>query len=135
MNSLLLGLTSQTKEQLGALFGMDQGAVPTVFLAALNASFFANAAVLLKARGNFRRTEICIWIDFNRPNRQPSETGFEMLTKTITIDDLSVDDLESLECGAMQICRMQDRAGRYIMVVTAAQKKFKRVENYCRAQV
>ena len=46
MNAGLLGVTSESKEQMVKIWGMDPRALDTIFLASFHASFWANAAAM-----------------------------------------------------------------------------------------
>ena len=56
--------------------------------------------------------------------------GIDKLTKSITYDDLSEDDLESLHCGALQILPSTDRAGRTVFVSLGHRRREKSIQNH-----
>eukprot|EP00980_Cylindrotheca_fusiformis_P017378 scaffold5392_cov107-Cylindrotheca_fusiformis.AAC.11 len=59
--------------------------------------------------------------------------GEEKLTKEITLDDFSAEDMQSLESGATQVLPKKDRAGRSVFVVFPQLRKHKDPENFMRA--
>jgi hypothetical protein len=56
--------------------------------------------------------------------------GPEKLTKRITYDDLSEDDIESLECGALQVSPNVDRAGRKMLFGAPRLRRFRDITNF-----
>ena len=61
--------------------------------------------------------------------------GPERLVKRITLEDLSEDDLEPLNCGARQLLPTRDKAGRAVVVECQNYWKFKETDNVVRNQV
>lgn len=61
--------------------------------------------------------------------------GEEKLTKEITLEDLSVDDMESLESGAIQVLPEKDTAGRGVLVVLPILRRYKSQLNFVSAVV
>jgi hypothetical protein len=58
--------------------------------------------------------------------------GKEKLAVTITMRDLSEDDLETLSCGGLQLLPCKDRGGRLIMMGRYSEFVFKKRENMVR---
>lgn len=58
--------------------------------------------------------------------------GPDKLVKEITLKDLSDDDMESLECGALQVLNETDQSGRAILVIFNHRRKYKEVDNMVR---
>jgi hypothetical protein len=56
--------------------------------------------------------------------------GPEKLTKSIVYADLSEDDIESLECGALQVLPQVDRAGRKILFALPRLRSFRDITNF-----
>jgi hypothetical protein len=56
--------------------------------------------------------------------------GPEKLTKHIAYGDLSEDDIESLECGALQVLPKVDRAGRKILFGLPGLRRFRHITNF-----
>lgn len=56
--------------------------------------------------------------------------GFDKLTKRITYDDLSEDDLESLHCGCVQSLPFKDSAGRTVLISFGPLRREKTIQNY-----
>ena len=51
--------------------------------------------------------------------------GADKIVKTITMNDLDEDDMESLLTGSFQFAKSKDRAGRTVLLVTQSAYKFK----------
>ena len=58
--------------------------------------------------------------------------GVESLTKDITLDDFDSDDLDTLNCGCVQVSPLTDMAGRQIVLFFQKYKAYKTPENYVR---
>eukprot|EP00980_Cylindrotheca_fusiformis_P013806 scaffold3572_cov113-Cylindrotheca_fusiformis.AAC.2 len=59
--------------------------------------------------------------------------GEEKLTKEITLNDFSAEDMRSLESGAIQVLPKKDRSGRSVIAVFPRLRKFKDPKNLLRA--
>ena len=60
--------------------------------------------------------------------------GEEKLAVTITMRDLSPDDLETLSCGGLQLLPCKDRGGRLILMGRYSEFVFKKRENLVRGK-
>lgn len=58
--------------------------------------------------------------------------GVNKLVKDITLDDLGVDDMETLQSGCVQVSTSRDAAGRPIVVLLPKLRRFKQAENAVR---
>ena len=58
--------------------------------------------------------------------------GVESLTKDITLDDFDSDDLDTLNCGCVQVSPLTDMVGRQIYIFVGKLRMYKTPENYVR---
>lgn len=56
--------------------------------------------------------------------------GAEKLTEPILYQDLSKDDIDSLHSGALQSLPLNDSAGRLVLIVVAANRREKTIDNF-----
>jgi len=89
--------------------------------------------VVTKILFYFNVKKVTFGLSYDHYDDTQVDTDIPILGRDIRLSDLSEDDREALDSGACQILSERDAAGRVIMIYAPGQRKFKHMDNWCRA--